>query len=64
MSRGINLLRQREQALVSNNVWTHGVVLTFILIFNLKKCTALKTFTISLLTLSFWLPSALVKIES
>lgn len=41
MSRGINLLRQLEQALVSSNMWTHGVVLTFILIFNLKKthCT-------------------------
>lgn len=55
MSHGINHLRQRERALV----WTHGIVLTFNLIFNLKKCTALKTFTISL---SFWLPSALVKI--
>jgi len=63
MSCGINLLRQLEQALVGSNMWTHGVVLTFVLIFNLKKRTVLKAFTISLLTLSFWLPSALLKIS-
>lgn len=61
MSRGINSLRQLEQALVSSNMWMHGVVMTLVLIFNLKNRTALKTFTISLLTLSFWLPFALVK---